>query len=226
MPQPLLLGHRGARHYAPENTLAAFDLALTHGCDGFEFDVRMSSDLHPIIVHDPHLQDVVIADLTAEKLFAIQNSIPQMWQVFERYASTAYLNIELKVVGLESRLAELLETYPPEKGYLVSSFLPEAIRAMHAAAPNVPLGYICRRKDLLKHWRKLPISHVILHHTLISPRFIAELRSENKQVFVWTVNKREEIAAMAALGVDGIISDDTRLLCDVLLQRRGASPVS
>ena len=226
MPQPLLLGHRGARHYAPENTLAAFDLALAHGCDGFEFDVRMSSDLHPIIVHDPHLRDVVIADFTADKIFAIQNTIPEMWQIFERYAATAYLNIELKVVGLEGRLAELLETYPPEKGYLVSSFLPEAIRAMHAVAPNVPLGYICRRKDLVKHWRKLPISHVILHHTLITPSFVAELRSENKKIFVWTVNKREDIAAMAAVGVDGIISDDTRLLCDVLLQRRGASPVS
>lgn len=225
MPQPLLLGHRGARHYAPENTLAAFDLALTHGCDGFEFDVRMSSDRHPIVVHDPQLQDVVIADFTAEKLFAIQNTIPEMWQIFERYAATAYLNIELKVVGLEGRLAELLETYPPENGYLVSSFLPEAIRAMHAAAPNVPLGYICRRKDLVRQWRNLPVSHVILHHTLITSRFMTELRNNGKKIFVWTVNKREEIAAMAALGVDGIISDDTRLLCDVLLPRSSAAPV-
>jgi glycerophosphoryl diester phosphodiesterase len=64
---PLLLGHRGARHYAPENTLDAFDLALAHGCDGFEFDVRMSADHHPIIVHDPNLRDVVIADFTAER---------------------------------------------------------------------------------------------------------------------------------------------------------------
>lgn len=225
MPQPLLLGHRGARFYAPENTLPAFDLALTHGCDGFEFDVRMSADQHPIIVHDPHLEDVMIADFTAEKLFAIQNTIPQMWQVFERYAASAYLNIELKVVGLESRIAELLETYPPEKGYLVSSFLPESIRSMHAAAPNVPLGYICRRKDLVRHWRKLPITHVILHHSLITSKFMSEARSEGKKVFVWTVNKREHIEEMAALGVDGIISDDTKLLCDILLQRPRAASV-
>ncbi len=215
MPQPLLLGHRGARLYAPENTLAAFDAALVHGCDGFELDVRMSADLHPIIVHDPHLEDVVIADFAAEKLFAMQNTIPPMWQVFERYAATAYLNVELKVTGLENRIAELLETYPPLKGFLVSSFLPEAIRAMHTLAPHVPLGYICRHKDLVKHWRTLPITHVILHHSLITPRVIGELRAEEKKIFVWTVNKREHIEEMAALGVDGIISDDTRLLCDV-----------
>ncbi len=224
MPKPLLLGHRGARHYAPENTLAAFDQALAHGCDGFELDVRMSADLHPIIVHDPHLQDVVIADFLAEKLFAMQNTIPQMWQVMERYAASAYLNIELKVVGLENRITELLETYPPQKGYLVSSFLPEAVRAMHALAPQVPMGYICRRKDLLKLWRGLPITHVVLHHTLITPTLLAEVRSEGKKVFVWTVNERQHIEAMGALGVDGIISDDTRLLCDVfgLAQRRRA----
>jgi len=228
MPQPLLLGHRGARHYAPENTLAAFDLALAHGCDGFELDVRMSADLHPIIVHDPHLQDVVIADFVAEKLFAMQNTIPQMWQVFERYAASAYLNIELKVTGLEGRIAELLETYPPTKGFMVSSFLPEAVRAMHMLAPQVPMGYICRRKDLLKQWRKLPITHVVLHHSLITAEFIAELRAEKKQIFVWTVNQREEIEAMAALGVDGIISDDTRVLCDVfgVTPRRIAVPAS
>ncbi|MEO6119778.1 MAG: glycerophosphodiester phosphodiesterase [Terriglobales bacterium] len=215
MPQPLLLGHRGARFYAPENTLAAFDLALAHGCDGFELDVRMSADLHPIIVHDPHLEDVVIADFVAEKIFAIQNTIPPMWQVFERYAATAYLNVELKVTGLEGRIAELLETYPPTKGFMVSSFLPEAIRAMHTLAPNVPMGYICRRKDLLKHWRLLPITHVVLHHSLITPEIVGEVRAEKKQIFVWTVNKRQNIEAMAAHGVDGIISDDTRLLCDV-----------
>lgn len=228
MPQPLLLGHRGARFYAPENTLAAFDAALAHGCDGFELDVRMSSDHHPIVVHDPQLQDVVIADFAAEKLFAMQNTIPPMWQVFERYAARAYLNVELKVTGLENRIAELLETYPPLKGYLVSSFLPEAVRGMHALAPQVPLGYICRRKDLLKHWRRLPISHVVLHHSLITPTSMEEMRAADKKIFVWTVNEREHIQAMGALGVDGIISDDTRLLCDVfgIAQRRRAVPTA
>jgi glycerophosphoryl diester phosphodiesterase len=223
MPQPLLLGHRGARHYAPENTLAAFDLALAHGCDGFEFDVRMSSDIHPIIVHDPHLHDVVIADFAAEKLFALQNTIPQMWQVFERYAATAYLNVELKVIGLEPLLTELLEVYPPQKEFLVSSFLPEVLRAMHSVAPNVPLGYVCRNKHLLKHWRTLPITHAVLNHRLMNPALMKELKAEGKKVFVWTVNDREQMLEMAELGADGIISDDTRLLSDVFPHRRGVA---
>lgn len=222
MPLPLLLGHRGARHYAPENTLAAFDLALEHGCDGFEFDVRMSSDLYPVIVHDPRLDEVVIADFTAERIFALRNTIPQMWQVFERYAPTAYLNIELKVTGLEQHVIDLLETYPPQKGFMVSSFLPQAVQDMHAAAPHVPLGYICRRKDLLRHWRKLPVTHVVLHHALITAPLAREVREAGLQLFAWTVNSADLMRELAALGVDAIISDDTRLLCDVFRPRGSA----
>lgn len=222
MPRPLLLGHRGARNYAPENTLAAFDLCLEHGCDGFEFDVRLSSDLHPVIVHDPRLDEVVIADFAAERIFALHNTIPQMWQVCERYAPNAYLNIELKVVGLEEKVAELLETYPPQKGFMVASFLPEAIKAMHLAAPSVPLGYICRRKDLLRHWRKLPVTHVVLHYSLIAAPVVAELKQAGKQVFAWTVNSADQMLELAALEVDAIISDDTRLLSDVF-HRRGSA---
>jgi glycerophosphoryl diester phosphodiesterase len=218
----LLLGHRGARQYAPENTVAAFDLALAHGCDGFEFDVRLSSDLHPVIVHDPRLDDVVIADFTAERIFALHDTIPPMWQVFERYASSAYLNIELKVVGLENRVADLLEVYPPQKGFMVSSFLPEAIRAMHSLAPEIPLGYISRREDLMHFWRDLPVTHVVLHHTLITASVAADLKRENKKLFAWTVNSAETMRELADLGVDAIISDDTRLLRDVVRGRGSA----
>ncbi len=59
--RPLLLGHRGARRAAPENTLEAFDLALAHGCDGFEFDVRMTRDGRCVICHDPRLRGREIA---------------------------------------------------------------------------------------------------------------------------------------------------------------------
>ena len=60
-PKPLLLGHRGAKSYAPENTIEAFELALQHGCDGFEFDVRFTADAQAVICHDPKFNRVEIA---------------------------------------------------------------------------------------------------------------------------------------------------------------------
>lgn len=220
----LLLGHRGAKRYAPENTLQAFDLALDHGCDGFEFDVRLTKDNIPIIVHDPKLQDLIVADFPSQHLFTVQESTPTVVQVFEKYAQRAFLNVELKVVGIERQVADLIGRFPPVRGVLISSFLPEAVRAMHTVAPQAPLGYICRRKDLLGLWRKLPITHAVLHHRLMTPELQAKLRGEGKKVFVWTVNDGEGMKKLADLEVDGIISDDTRLLCDVLAHRRAVMP--
>jgi len=220
---PLLLGHRGARNYAPENTFAAFDLTLQHGCDGFEFDVRASADLHPIIVHDPHLDDIVIADFAAERLFSLNRAIPQMWQVFEQYGGRAHLNVELKVVGLEERVAELMETYAP-RDVMVSSFLPEVIRRMHEAAPRVPLGYVVRWPHLVRRWKKLPVTHVVVHYLIARDALIRELKAEGKQVFIWTVNDQEQMRRFADLGVDAIISDDTLLLSETFSRRRDAAP--
>ncbi|HUQ50542.1 MAG TPA: glycerophosphodiester phosphodiesterase [Terriglobales bacterium] len=220
----LLLGHRGAKSYAPENTLHAFDLAMEHGCDGFEFDVRLTKDNVAVIVHDPTVQDYVVADFTSQHLFTVQESTPTVEQVFEKYGQRAFLNVELKVVGIEQHVTDFIQRFPPSRGVLVSSFLPEAIRLMHARSAEHPLGYICRRKDLLKQWQKLPISHAVLHHGLITSGLMAELRAEGKKVITWTVNNKEEMVRVADLGVDGIISDDTRLLCDVLADRRAATP--
>src|SRR5579862_4241138 len=96
---PLLLGHRGARAMKtiPENTLASFDQALADGCDGFEFDVRLTADGQPVVCHDPRSGTIEIARTTAAQLSAL----PRLQDVLARYHDRAFLDIELKVAGLE-----------------------------------------------------------------------------------------------------------------------------
>src|SRR5580700_4772846 len=96
---PLLLGHRGARSSTPvpENTPASFDLALEHGCDGFEFDVRLSGCGCSVICHDAKLNGVNVYQATADQL-----QLTRLDDVLERYSQRAFLDIELKVPGLES----------------------------------------------------------------------------------------------------------------------------
>ncbi|MEO6051966.1 MAG: glycerophosphodiester phosphodiesterase family protein [Pyrinomonadaceae bacterium] len=70
---PLIIGHRGACAQAPENTVAAFQLALDVGADGVEFDVQLSSDGVPVVIHDADLnrtglRSEKVADLTARQL--------------------------------------------------------------------------------------------------------------------------------------------------------------
>ena len=215
-PRPLLLGHRGARDYAPENTLQAFDLALRHGCDGFEFDVRRTADGRSVICHDAKLFGLVVARNEFAKLSERGKKkgceVASLEQVLERFASSAFLDIELKVGGLERTTVEALRQFPPARGYFVSSFLPGVVEAMRDADARVPLGLICDRRKQLARWKDLPVSALFLHKKLATDRLMAELHQAGKQVFVWTVNVERQMQAFRLMRVDGIISDDTKLL--------------
>src|SRR5215472_15313221 len=119
--RPLLLGHRGARavRSIPENTLESFDRALADGCDGFEFDVRLTADGVAVVCHDPSFHGIEIATATSAQV----PQLPRFEQVLSRYQERAFLDIELKVTGLEKIVLELLRKYTPKRGYVVSSFL-------------------------------------------------------------------------------------------------------
>jgi glycerophosphoryl diester phosphodiesterase len=208
----LLLGHRGARHYAPENTLVSFDLAMAHGCDGFEFDVRSSADGQAVICHDPRLMRLTVASSSYAELTARCPSLTTLEEVLSRFAARAYLYVELKVPGLEDVLLSALVAHPPQRGYIVASFFPDVITTVHARDANIPLGFICGNREELPRWRSLPIAMVAPRVNLLGAELVSELHEGHKQVFVWTVNKVKKMQSIAALGVDGIVSDDTELL--------------
>ena len=209
--RPLLLGHRGARALKsiPENTLASFDRALTDGCDGFEFDVRLTADGHLVVCHDPRTGSIEIARAAAAKLSAL----PQLQDVLARYQNRAFLDIELKVAGVEKIVLDLLQKHPPRRGFVVSSFLPQVLRDLHALNPSVALGLICETKTQLRSWSELPIEFVIPHYKRVDAALLRQIKSAQKKVVVWTVNAPAGMQSLADSGVDGIISDNTSLLC-------------
>jgi glycerophosphoryl diester phosphodiesterase len=214
MTRPLLLGHRGARALKSiaENTIASFDRALADGCDGFEFDVRMTADGKPVVCHNPEVGSMEIARTRAQQLAAL----PQLRDVLDRYQDRAFLDIELKVSGLEKVTSDLLRKCPPRRGFVVSSFLPEVLQGVHENDSAIPLGLICETQAELRRWSKVPVEYVVPHHRLATPALIGRLKSAGKKILVWTVNAPAEMRRFADCGVDGIISDDTSLLCRTL----------
>lgn len=207
--RPLLLGHRGARaeKSIPENTLPSFDLALAQGCDGFEFDVRLTVDRQAVICHDPRTRGLEIAKCSAPQL-----RLPLFRDVLVRYQRTAFLDIELKVPGLEKTTADLLREITPARGFVVSSFLPGVLEKMRVIDDRIPLGLICETQSQLSRWRQLPVRYVMLHHKLVQTRCVAEMRSDGKKIFVWTVNHPATMKRFLRLRLDGIISDNPRRL--------------
>lgn len=211
---PLLLGHRGARASTaiPENTFASFDLALKHGCDGFEFDVRRTACGTAVVCHDPKVGKITIAGARARQLPAL----PRLHDVIQRYGQLAFLNIELKVKDLESKVLAALGEFPPRQGYVVSSFIPDVVMELEARSSSVAIGIICETPAQLARWRKLPVDYVIPQEALVGQLLVREIQAAGLQVFVWTVNEKEAMLRLADWGVDGIISDDTELLARTL----------
>ena len=207
--RPLLLGHRGARaeKSIPENTLASFDLALADGCDGFEFDVRLTVDGQAVVCHDATTRGLRIAESSAQDL-----TLPQLGEVLTRYQRTAFLDIELKVAGLENITANLLHNLVPARGFVVSSFLPEVLRAVHDLDATVPLGLICETRAQLSHWHRLPVEYVIPHYKLVRQDSVARIKTSGKKIFVWTLNLPADMKRFLKWGVDGIISDHPKRL--------------
>ena len=216
----LLLGHRGARLYAPENTIPAFDLSLKHGADGFEFDVRGTRNKQSIICHDPRLNRLVIRRHTFKQLQAGftpgEELPPSLEDVLDRYARTAFLNIEVKVRGMEHLVARAVKRVRPQRGYFISSFLPSVVRNLHAIDRSLVLGSLAQTRWQLRRWRILPAAYVVPHYRLLTPRLIEKLHAAGKSVITWTVNDPRKMLQAAAMGVDGIISDDTKLLVETL----------
>jgi glycerophosphoryl diester phosphodiesterase len=215
MATPLLLGHRGLRSRSfrvRENTLAAFDLALQHGCDGFEFDVRLTADRRAVICHGARFAGITIARAACTRLRAL----PFLEDVLARYASRAFLDIELKVPGIESYVLEMISKFPPQRGYVVSSFLPGVLGDLRGQSQSVPLGIICETPRQLRIWRELPINYVIAHERLITTALIAEVHAAGKKVFGWTINKTASMVRLATSGIDGIVSDKTDQLVAAL----------
>jgi glycerophosphoryl diester phosphodiesterase len=212
--QLLLLGHRGSRLYAPENTLPAFDLALKHGADGFEFDVRCTRDRHTIICHDPKMNRLTVRRQTLRRLHESCKSddeqAPSLDDVLDHYKDS-FLNIEVKVRGIEAIVANSVKRARPQN-YFISSFLPGVVRKLHQVDPALVLGTLAQTRWQLLRWPKLPVEYVVPHYRLLSDRLVEKIHAAGKMVVTWTVNDPRKMLRAAKLGVDGIISDDTRLL--------------
>ena len=224
MRMPLLLGHRGCRlPKFQENTLPAFRHAIDSGCDGFEFDVRATSDHRAVCVHDPSIGNRVIAEWTyddfrKESLNSGKGEVSTLQQVIEAFGNSAFLNIELKVEGLEEQTLEAVKSLPHDR-FVISSFQSEVICRIRELDPEVPVGFIFNTVDGLRSWPILPGPYVIPNCDLVTPAVVESVHAADRKIMVWTVNRPAEMKRLAEWGVDGLISDNPALLSKTL--RRG-----
>ncbi|MGC8633880.1 MAG: glycerophosphodiester phosphodiesterase [Candidatus Limnocylindrales bacterium] len=208
--RPLRLAHRGDHRRLPENSLAAFRAALAiPGCDGLEFDVRLSHDGVPVVLHDATLARVQgrperAADLTAAELDPL--GVPTLAAVLGAAPAPAFLDIELKEDPGMAVIQVLRAARGPALDFAaVSSFEPIALERVRAAAPTWRcwLNADDMQSATLALARDLGCAGVAAEWHAINRRAVERARAMGLEVVAWTVRRRATFRRLAELGVVG-----------------------
>jgi glycerophosphoryl diester phosphodiesterase len=232
---PLIFAHRGASAHAPENTLAAFELAIQQNADVIELDTKLSADGHVVVIHDQSVDRTTkgsgrVSELTLARLRELDagshfsdtfrgEQIPTLEEVLEIYAGRTFLNIELTNYSspfdaLPMKVAQLIDRCDLETQILVSSFHPVPLLRFHHLLPSIPIGFLAKRGAagaISRSWvgnALIPYQAIHLEKNDVSPALITKVHQSGKQVHAFTVNSADEMAKLLSLNVDGIITDD------------------
>jgi glycerophosphoryl diester phosphodiesterase len=235
--RPLIIAHRGASAHAPENTLAAFKLALDLGADGVELDAKLTIDGKVVVIHDQTVDRTtgshgVVREMTLGQLKSLDagsffdsgfahEQIPTLEEVFASIGARTLVNVEITnytSVGdaLPDRICDLVIQYGLQDHIIFSSFHPFNLIRTRRRLPQVPVA-ILTQPGAAGRLMRGPLGR------LAAPRFIhpyfsdvtgASLAQEHRRgrhVNAWTVDSPEEIRRLSRMGIDGIITDDPRL---------------
>jgi glycerophosphoryl diester phosphodiesterase len=234
--KPLIFAHRGACSYAPENTLAAFRLALEQGADGIELDAKLSKDGVVVVIHDQtvdrttngsgkvsELTFAELKDLDAGIQFASRftgEKVPSLEQVLDSLGEKLLINIELTSYAspgdaLPEKVAELVKKAGTERNTIFSSFHPAILGRIRKLMPDVPAGLLTGEGWL--QWgnsflgRRISPELIHPYFTKTTRDFIEKAHLDQRKVNTWTVDDPREIFRLVEDGVDGIITDDPLL---------------
>lgn len=239
----VVIGHRGAGKFAPENTRASVERAIVDGADWVEVDVQETTDGEVVVVHDSDFMklagvplkvwEATIAEVEAvdvgsrfDPAFAGER-VPTLAAVLEACRGRAGVTIELKDYGhgqmLEERVAGIVEACGMESDVVVMSLKPAVVKRMKSLRPDWTVGLLMSVS--VGDASTLEADFLAVNARFVSRGFVRRAHRAGKQVFVWTTNDAVSISRMIGRGVDGVITDDPDLARRVIAQRAALSPV-
>lgn len=231
---PLVIAHRGASAYAPENTLAAFCLAWVQGAQAVELDAKLSADGAVMVIHDQTVDRTTgskgrVAELTLAQLKKLDagsffgpqfkgEPIPTLDEVFAAVGQRLLINVELTNYAnpfdsLVARVIQLVKKHGLEERVLFSSFHPLSLMRAIEFLPQVPRAILAEPGRAggwaRSFWLKsLAPEAVNPHYSDADEAFLNRQRRSGRKVYAWTVDDPQEMARLIRQGASGIISDD------------------
>jgi glycerophosphoryl diester phosphodiesterase len=223
--RPLVLAHRGASAYAPENTLAAFDLALEIGAPAFETDVRATADGHLVLLHDErvdrttsgsgpvaHLSLAQVQTLDAGSWFGPRfagERIPTLPTFLARYGGRVRLRLEVKGEDLEARLLSAVGAVGLLAQVEFSSFSWEVVECLCALSAEARVGWLVQAVDpeIIHRAAGAGLRFLSGRADLLTPQILDDGRAAGLEVGAWGVRDDELLAKVIRINVDSFTSN-------------------
>jgi glycerophosphoryl diester phosphodiesterase len=220
---PHIAAHRGFRDVFPQNTIAAVKGASRFKADRIEIDVVATSDGELVVFHDAHLDDLtdkegLIAETPSEIVLQAEildsgETIPTLAETLAATRPSVMMNLEFKASdplswkAFAERALPIASRYPGE--YYVSSFDPDALRAVKDVDPSVDVAPIfgSDKEENLEIARELDAKAVNPSTGVLDRDLVATAHKEGREVNVWTIDSWREAQEPLELGVDGLIAD-------------------
>lgn len=242
LPQPAIIAHRGASAHAPENTLAAFELAVQQNADAIELDAKLTADGQVVVIHDQTVDRTTdgsgrVGDMTLAQLrqldagshFSLDfrgERIPTLEEVFEAVGAKTLINVELTnyaslADSLPDKAANLVHRHQLRQRVMFSSFNPLALLRVRMKAPQIPIGLLSL-PGKPGAWARSWIGRIIGYNSLnpemsdVDFHLVENAHKHGKRVLVYTVNQAEDMRRLFQLHIDGIFTDDPRLARQIL----------
>ncbi len=218
----IIIGHRGACGYEPENTLISFEKAISLGVDMVEFDVQKCKSGELVIIHDNTVNRTTngkgkVENLTLEQLKSFDcgkgQKIPTLEEVLDLINRQVKVNIEIKGKGITKEVYKVINSYLIKgwsyDDFIVSSFNHKDIYEMQKIDLTIPRGVITSGFSLryLKSLGGLKPYIVMHYYRSLTKRFLKTAHEEGVQVFVWTGNNKKVYEKLRKMGIDGVFSD-------------------
>jgi len=221
--QPLVIGHRGAMGHETENTIASIEKALELGVDMIEIDVFNVQSGETVVFHDETLDRLANAGGNIEEwnYFELQkvildggHKIPILQDVLKTIDHQVRLNIELKGSGTTNRVNFITDFYIKKRGwkledFVISSFKWDELREMRKLNPNIPIAILTEKDpaDAISIAKELNAEAINPNYRMLDAENSLQIKDAGFKIYTWTVNEPQDILAMKALGVDGIITN-------------------
>lgn len=213
----LKIGHRGAKGYVAENTLASFKKALDLGVDGIELDVHVSSDGEIMVIHDETIDRTTAAKGFVKNCISLELNklgIPTLEAVLQLINQKCSINIEIKDENATKKVVALVEKYVLENNwnyqqFQISSFIWESLEQISKLNSSILLGVLTENEveNALAFAKKINAHSINPYFELLNSENVTAIHRNGFKIYTWTVNSEEDLTFVKSLNVDGIISD-------------------